>query len=256
MAFLGYLVSTIATIGRFLEDHSGAISAISTVFVAAFTYTLWRATTKLWKSSQRHAEHLESSLAQAGRSATAMEQVAESLVQTADSGKESTRIGGEIAERQRVVSELQSRAYLSVIVASIVPQNRATGYRFEPRMGLVNNGNTPAYNVSFRTAADVCPFPLPADFAFPLPDQLPSRSITIIGPRLNKILSAVVPRLYSEEEERAIRDGVAQRLYIWGVVTYTDAFNIERFVRFSQSFIWLSDGNVMGIDTTRHNDAN
>jgi hypothetical protein len=249
MSFLDYAISAIVTVGRFLDEHSGVISAVSTVFVAAFTYTLWRATTKLWKSSQRHAAHLESSIAQAGRSATAMEQVAAS-------GKESTRIGGEIAERQRVVSELQSRAYLLVVFAVLVPQNRATGYRFEPRMGLVNNGNTPAYNVSFRTAADVCPFPLPADFAFPLPDELSTRSISVIGPRQSKILSAVVPRLYSEEEEREIRDGVAQRIYIWGLVNYTDAFNIDRFVRFSQSFIWLSDGNAMSLDTTRHNDAN
>ena len=237
-------------IAKFLEEHNGAISAISTVLVAAFTYTLWRATTKLWRSSLRHSQHLESSLAEASRSASAMESVAKSLETT-------SAINREIANRQKVVTELQSRAYLSIVFIGVVPQNRQTGYRYEPRFGMVNNGHTPAYDVSFRINADVCPVPLPADFPFSLPDAEPARSVSIIGPQQNKIMSAPLPRTYSGEEEQSIKNGVTQRIYVWGIVTYRDAFQIERSVRFSQSLVWLADGTTaMAFDTARHNEAN
>lgn len=179
-----------------------------------------------------------------------MESVAKSLDVT-------TGINKEIAERQKLVTELQSRAYLSVAFAAVVPQNRDTGYRYEPRFAIINHGHTPAYDVSFRINADVCPFPLPADFTFPLPNAVPTRSVSIIWPQQNKIITAVLPRLYSDEEERAIKDGVAQRINVWGIVTYRDAFQIERHVRFSQSIIWLADRTTtMSYDTNRHNEAN
>lgn len=67
MSFLSATLSAaegvLAVCGAFLETHSGAISALSAIFIAVFTYTLWRATTRLWRVSQRHAEHLEQSVA-------------------------------------------------------------------------------------------------------------------------------------------------------------------------------------------------
>lgn len=155
--------------GDFLERHNGAISAISTIFVAFFTYTLWRATTRLWRSSQRQARNLESSIIDAGRSATAMEQVSEALAQTAASAAENTQLIREISERQARIAALQSRAYLSVQFGTVIPQDNNTGYRFEPRMLIINNGHTPAYRVRHRIASNVLPFPsLPTDFEFPL----------------------------------------------------------------------------------------
>lgn len=233
-----------------LEEHSGAISAISAVFVACFTYTLWRATTKLWRSSQQHSQHLEFSLAEASRSASAMENVANSL-------EISSAINREIADRQKIVTELQSRAYLSIVYIGIVPQNRQSGYRYEPRFAILNNGHTPAYDVSIRANTDVLPVPLPTDFPFPLPDAAPARSISIIGPQQQKVTSAVLPRLYSDEEDDFIKNGTTQRIYVWGIVTYKDAFTIQRHIMFSQSIIWYADGvTTISFDTTRHNEAN
>jgi hypothetical protein len=62
----------ISDFGNFLEAHNGAISAVSAVFVAAFTYTLWRATTRLWRTSQEHAKHLERSVVIAEQSLVAL----------------------------------------------------------------------------------------------------------------------------------------------------------------------------------------
>src|SRR4051794_33769904 len=71
MPSLGDLHRIIGELGDFLETHSGAISAVSAVFVAAFTYTLWRATTRMWRTAQEHARHLERSVEAARMSAEA-----------------------------------------------------------------------------------------------------------------------------------------------------------------------------------------
>jgi hypothetical protein len=256
MPSLSDLYRIISDLGNFLEAHNGAIAAVSTVFVAAFTYTLWRATTRLWRSSQQHSSHLESSINEASRSATAMEKVANAMAENAESVKTSVTMQREIADRQKLITELQSRAYLSIVLMGVVPQNSDTGYRYEPRLAIVNNGSTPAYDVSFRASSDLCHFPLAPDFAFPLPEAVPTRSISVIGPHQNKILTVPVPRIYSEQEVQALKLGITQRIFAWGVVAYRDAFGLDRRVRFCQSFVCLANDNVMGFDTNRHNDAN
>jgi len=42
--------------GDFVTVHHDAITALSTLFIALFTLTLWFATWRLWRSSERHAE--------------------------------------------------------------------------------------------------------------------------------------------------------------------------------------------------------
>jgi hypothetical protein len=199
---------------------------------------------------------MQDSIAQAGRAAAAMEHVAHAMAENVENLKITVGINREIADRQKLVTELQSRAYLSVIFNGIVPQDSTTGIRFQPSVMLINNGNTPAYKVIFRTATDVLPHPLPNDFGFPLPDALPHRSISVIGPRLHKIMSAVVPKLYSDVEVEQIKIGIGQRLHMWGHVTYEDAFGIERYVKYSFSFYYLADGkSSMSTDTAHHNDS-
>jgi hypothetical protein len=212
--------------------------------------------TKMDEIATGQTNDMQDSIAQAGRAAAAMERVAQAMAENVENLKTTVGINREIADRQKLVTELQSRAYLSVIFNGIVPQDSKTGIRFQPSVALLNNGNTPAYKVVFRTATDVLPHPLPNDFGFPLPDALPHRSISVIGPRLNKILSAVVPKLYSDVEVEQIKIGVGQRLHMWGHVTYEDAFGIERYVKYSFSFYYLADGkSSMSMDTAHHNDS-
>jgi hypothetical protein len=192
-------------------------------------------------------------IAESARSAVAMEGVAASMAENVENVKESVEISREIADRQKQITELQSRPFLAVTFLGVVPQDPKTGIRFEPRMTLINLGNTPAYNVKFCTSADVLPFPLPSDFAFPLPP--PNRTSSFIAPRLTKILAAVVPKIYSVVEAKQIAGGAGQRIFMWGYVTYDDAFGIGRFLRFGLGYYMLSDGNWMGTDTIQHNDA-
>jgi hypothetical protein len=40
-------------IGKFIDEHNGVVAAIATVFIAAFTWTLWQSSEKMWKVTAR-----------------------------------------------------------------------------------------------------------------------------------------------------------------------------------------------------------
>ena len=205
--------------------------------------------------ADRQEHDMAESIAEASRAAVAMERVAASLAETAGLTRDNHQLLREMQERQAHISSLQLRAYVSARFANIVPQNDAIGIRFEPRMMLINTGHTPAYNVRHRMAADVQPFPLPSDFAFPLPDFHPEAGAGTMGPQQNFIVSGVAPRLYNAQEVAAIKNGTAIRLYAWGEILYDDAFRVEHRTNFSVSFGWLNDKEIMSFNTRRRNDA-
>jgi hypothetical protein len=49
-------------VGNFTDKNNGAIVALATVALSAFTFILWRATSQLWRTSQEHARHVERSI--------------------------------------------------------------------------------------------------------------------------------------------------------------------------------------------------
>ncbi len=253
-----------------MKKYEGVVSASATVVIAIFTFTLWQATRRLWESAddqlaefrrsldiaEAHAGHMANSVSEAARAANAMEGVAAAMAANVEIINGVAIVNRDIADRQKLVSELQSRAYLSVQFHAMVPQNTETKVRFEPRMLLVNDSvMTPAYKVTYRVAADVLPHPISPDFGFPLPESPSTASVSTIGPKQNKILGAVVPKLYSEAEADQIRVGVGQRIYIWGAIEFEDAFKISRHVQFCHSFAWLGPDTIMAYDAARYNDS-
>jgi len=153
-------------------------------------------------------------------------------------------------------NERQLRAYVSVSFLGLVPQDRAVNYFFEPRVVLINTGNTPAYDMYQRSAADILPVPLPANFTFPLPAEDAGASSGILGPKQNFIISAALNRLLSDEEITEVSTTTNRNIYIWGTIKYRDAFGVDRFTNFSQRVVWLKGGQFMSFNTRRHNDAN
>jgi hypothetical protein len=72
-------------------------------------------------------------------------------------------------------------------------------------------------------------------------------------------MNAAVDRRYSDDEAEEIKRGRGKRAYIWGSITYKDAFGMERYTDFSQSVYWLpgKESEVLfGNYGDRHNDAN
>jgi hypothetical protein len=170
----------IGSIGSFLDEHSGAIAAISAIFVAIFTATLWRATTRLWLSANRQSAHLE-----------------------------------ETAERQL-------RAYVLVTTAEIISRDPRPGIR----LAFKNSGQTPAYDVRIWVDVSIRTPDNERHFSPPLQDHRMGSSI--IG---DLILDKYLEVDLVHEEHILLAEGKIT-LYVWGEVTYRDAFNRQRRTRY------------------------
>jgi uncharacterized protein YggU (UPF0235/DUF167 family) len=230
------------------------VASIQTVVFWVQAQRLKQTIGKMDEIAAQQTRDIQASITEATRAAQAMEEISKSMGESVQSVRKSVDINKGIADRQKLITELQSRAYLTTVFESMVPQNTESGVRFEPRLRLVNQGHTPAYNIRFTMRADVIPFPLANDFAFDLPAETRGRS-AVIGPGLYKIISAVVPALYPEAEASQISGGVGRRVISWGIVKYRDCFGIERTCRFGLTYFRVAETQWMSQDTSEHNDS-
>jgi len=181
---------------------------------------------------------MKASIAEAARSADAMRDVAKALAAETEAARENLR------------------AYLTVSLIGVIPQNKDTGYRYEVRMTLQNVGNTPAYNVASNFYADVLPNPPPQAFKIPAFNQKIAGESTV-GPHQNAVLTAVAPRVYSDEDVNEITHvGVKKLLFVFGTVVYKDAFGGSRYIKVCQEILWLANGNQMSRNYGNYNEAN
>jgi hypothetical protein len=143
-------------------------------------------------------------------------------------------------------SERQLRAYLSVVIGAAVYQDRALELRFEAKPLILNNGDTPAYHVRVSIKSDILTDEQALAFVFTEPAEAP-QSQASIGPKENRIMSAILDRFVPDDQIDDICNGRGQALYVWGTVRYEDAFGHRRFTQFAQKLWWLRDrSNVMG----------
>ena len=70
LAVIGIILWSIVDL---TESHHDLVIALGTLAIAAFTYTLWRATDRLWRTSQIHAGHMERSVGIAENSLVAVQ---------------------------------------------------------------------------------------------------------------------------------------------------------------------------------------
>jgi hypothetical protein len=97
--------------------------------------------------------------------------------------------------------------------------------------------------------------PLPENFDFPQSTQ-PARGGGMIGPGQTRILSAMIEEFVPDDEVDAIKAGTGRALYIWGRVTYEDAFGELWYTHFCQALTWQPNNAVMGYFIDRHDEAN
>ena len=112
---------------------------------------------------------MRASIAQATRAASAMERVAASMAENVESIKASVATSQEIAQRQKLLGEAQMRAYISVKVGAYYPQDRERNAPLQIHPMIVNDGHTPAHDLTFRGRVVALPFPPGPDFDFSLP---------------------------------------------------------------------------------------
>src|SRR5258708_28775684 len=119
------IICWIFAIGKFLEEHDGAITAVSTIFIALFTIALWVSTKRLWKESKRTSKIAYGAGRQAKRSA-------------------------DIAERALIAGE---RAFIFAVGLNpyyfLDPINGKYYWRFGPLWQ--NCGETPSINMTIHT---------------------------------------------------------------------------------------------------------
>jgi hypothetical protein len=196
--------------------------------------------------ASRSAAAMEESVKESARLASAMEVVSREITISSKAAIDSV-----VALRERTAQQM--RAYLTIMVGSACFQERSKNLKFEGRPLLVNCGHTPAHEVAYKAKAAILPVPLPDDFDFQLPENFIGSSV--LGPQQTNVLGATVDDFSPDTEVADIKSGQDRALYVWGLVTYKGIFNDEQTTKFCQLIYWLSDTNIFGVYTSRHNQA-
>jgi hypothetical protein len=189
--------------------------------------------------ANRQEQDMAASITQAARAATAMEGVADAMTQNVANTRE-------LLERQREFAIMQMRAYIFVQTGDILnvadpphpipadqplPKGALTRADCGPIivMTVRNAGHTPANNVVHVQNSVFREFPLTA----PLPDfvEIPPDqdvvSVFSLAPGGVLTKNWVYPTRFTAEEVERLRNATAA-IYVYGRITYTDIFGIER----------------------------
>jgi hypothetical protein len=150
-------------------------------------------------------------------------------------------------------AERQLRAYVSVESGGMFRQSRKRRLRFEFRPNVINNGQTPANDVRIVSFLRISAPAIPDSFDYSL---LPIQgSVNTIGPRQGRFHSIVASQNLAIPQLREIQKG-SFVFHIYGKVTYSDIFGVERATNFS--FIIFPGKSSQGAVwhyTPQHNDA-
>jgi hypothetical protein len=157
------------------------------------------------ESNAQQGRDVRASIAEATRASAAMEGIAVSKALNVESVRQSVGISREIADMQKLATELQSRAYLSASLNTAIFQD--ANHVFEVQAAFRNHGHTPAYDVTFRATAQIVPMPLPQDFSFPLPDETAGASVSLMAPSATKLITRRVSGRVPDNEVDAIKLG-------------------------------------------------
>ena len=150
-----------------------------------------------------------------------------------------------LGQEQSRTTRRQLRAYLSVVVGTAVYQDDRN--RFEAKPFILNNGQTPAYNVRYRIKAEILGDTVAQDYTFTEPPDVP-KSQSSIGPHETRLMSGILSYRVPDGEIPDIKQGKGKALWVWGVVHYDDAFGEPHFTQFCQRLYWLlDDSSIMGL---------
>ena len=150
----------------------------------------------------------------------------------------------------RKTGKRQLRAYLSVVIGDAAYQERTKDIKFEARPVIRNAGQTPAYKVRCEIRAEIIPRALARDYAF-TPPSTGQKSQSSIGPQETRMIGGTVPYFVPDDDVDDIKAGTDRSLWVWGVVTYEDAFGDEQTTEFCQRLWWDKSGRIFGAYDSR-----
>ena len=199
------VISPIAGIATFLEDHNGLLTALATIAIACFTFALNRATNRLWETGKRQNK---------------------SSLKAAAAAAEAAKAAGKAADiAERGLTDLE-RAYIFVKVTPSVPDSTAfirvqgATQVFKANIQIQNLGKTPAVIRKLRgyfMMADVAPTEL---IASPIVHQEIPNGLAIGSE--STVIDA--PEIYLEEGQRSALLNQETGLWVCGEVAYEDIF--------------------------------
>jgi hypothetical protein len=191
------------------------------------------------ESAEGQSKAMERHIAEASRSATAMENIAD-----------------KIEDGNRAVM----RAYLTVKIGGATYQEKRgpgqSDLKFEARPEVVNTGSTQARKVRIRKKADILPTPVPDGFEYPELADNTELGFATVAAHQSYTISATVDQIVPDAEIQAIKEGEGKALHVWGIITYEDIFGEKHSTKFGQLLVWMVDGKtVYGYYTPGQNDA-
>jgi hypothetical protein len=211
--------------------------AIYTRDLAYFTKWLVYATTGLIVIGLLQGFFLQRSVRVADRAATEALDAIRAAQTAADASTiqaNASTVAADAAMKHVVVAQdtakRQLRAYVAVEIVGI--RGFREGWKAGFTMLVRNQGQTPAYHVRTAEKVDILPRELPENYEFECPFDKgeivinPHSHITTWASRDNEFTRAEILEL-SERDDR--------RVYVFGVVQYTDAFEAKHRTRYCAS---------------------
>jgi hypothetical protein len=152
-----------------------------------------------------------------------------------------------------ITGERQLRAYVLVTEGSI--ESFDTERPISVVMTIKNTGQTPAYDYAFTGIIDVGKIPR-TEFKWGTPAELDLVSKSTIGPGIEVSTGRALTRTL---EKKAYDQIMEKKLgvYIFGQLTYRDAFDKARWSNFRYIVTWRPDGSGVGLaPLSEGNDSN
>jgi hypothetical protein len=208
-------MTTALAVGKFLDDHNGAVSAVAAIFIAAFTVVLAQktsglhaATRGLQEFSALQADDMKRSIAQTTRGADAAHR-------SADAAKEALALSNKTAERQL-------RAYVHIHDVRMSEMNSG----FDPNIQIVlkNFGQTPAREITNTcNVVAVATQPMESIFKpgniYELADLAPGQQVFSQTTLPSNQWATWKPNIITK----------TLSVYVFGRIDYVDAFGESRF---------------------------
>lgn len=212
-----------------VDTHAGAVTAVATIFIAWFTWTLRQSSEKLWRASEGQLEHAKNEAMSA-----ALKRVREEarLNEQINIARQSADAAQMSAETMKNAAEQELRAYVFMEGGSTklidVVTDEATQKKepfIEGYIKLVNFGRTPATNYRNWTMMGIHPANAP-----PFAQASEGFGKAILAPTSGMDVPVHCGPI-SDADLAAIRSEI-KRIFVWGEVLYTDVFGGDRFYRY------------------------
>lgn len=147
--------------------------------------------------------------------------------ETANTGIRAAMAAEDTVELMRDNSKKQLRPYVSVTMKEHPDINSPLDMR--AILIFKNCGQTPAYNVYIWEKMELAPYPA-ADKLFVRPAITFAHGVNILDPGAEREVVCYRRPLIKENWEGIV--GKGNKLYVWGEVTYSDIFNVDRRRKF------------------------